>query len=164
MFQLKCSFNYNIICKVWWNRYNKTNELFFSFYLLERTYSFTADAANVHHLLKDKLLPLVCFCVLYSYLLLLGQVMHYWLIHEEEQTILMWSIVQEWIHVLLVNAPYTIFTPTQLSCNLCEKQPSNQMTSTWVSQGRLGEAVTLVWTHFLFNFFTVLCDCFHIAF
>jgi hypothetical protein len=36
MFCLKRNSNYSGICKLWWNRYNETNELFSRFYL--RTY------------------------------------------------------------------------------------------------------------------------------
>jgi hypothetical protein len=64
VFDLKRNPNYTDICKFWWHRYNKTNELFFSFYLAGKKLqnSFTAHAENVHHLLKDKHLPSsVCF-------------------------------------------------------------------------------------------------------
>jgi hypothetical protein len=52
------------------HQYNNTDELFVSFYcLFMGTYitSLTADTENVHHLLKDKHLPIsVCFVQYYE--------------------------------------------------------------------------------------------------
>jgi hypothetical protein len=63
MFHLKRNPNYNNY-KLWWHQYKKANELFYSFYLLERTYrtalhqlTITFSKTHKHLLCSEVLLP-----------------------------------------------------------------------------------------------------------
>jgi hypothetical protein len=118
-----------------------------------------SDAGHVsclkHFLCPDILLPVG---VLLSYLVLLYQDTHCYMLHEQQQTISMRSNVQELTHVLLMNTPCShlySFCASGLSSDL-----ATRVTLTRVSRGRLGESITRGWTCFWFHFCTIVRDCF----
>jgi hypothetical protein len=78
-----------------WNRYGRNFSCFVTWWVL---------VTDKHFLCSKILLPVSVL----SYSVLPCRDMHCWMLCEQQQTISMWSSVQEWTHVLLVNTPCSI--------------------------------------------------------
>jgi hypothetical protein len=167
VFHLKRNLNYNSDCQHWWHQYNKTNELFFSFYLLWRTYrkalqQMSTTFSKSHKLFQcPEILLLVgfFFCLILYFLFRIRVAKCF----TNSSKPFRWeAAVREWACVLFVNTPCShlhSFCATGVRSGLAIKG-----TLTRVSRRRLGESISRGWTCFWFQFCAAVRDCCWVAF
>jgi hypothetical protein len=88
-------------------------------------------------------------------------VARFWMLHEQQQTVLTENCSKR-MQVVLANGPCShlhSFSGSGVSSGL-----ATRVTLTPVSWGRVGESVALAWTCFWPNFYAVFCDCCWVAF
>jgi hypothetical protein len=143
VFHLKRNPDNNSICKLWWHQHNKTDQLFFRFYLLARTYR-TALQQMLKistTFLKRSIYPKFCYSR-YT-VVLFGTFLSGYALLNASRTAENDLSAKSCLRMNTRSAhEFTMFVPAQTLRNWREQRPSNQGDLDSSVTGRLGEYYT----------------------